>query len=195
MYIETVKNLMCDEVAETLAAITAEQVIEYHGYAYGIPRKIIRSGSRAVMEWRYNILHGITGNMDVISMESGYNCGSIPVWTLHNMLAHKTFTIRTASATEGGGTIYNLRDLAEYLDTDADPQAIAENVRKYHDYETRITFSDDGIKLTVTAGETGKQLSRKLYYPFSADVYDDAHVGLQCWADATYWDAVHAGEV
>lgn len=194
MYLETIKNLFCDEVAETIAAIPADSVIEYDRYTYEIPRNFTRprTGHSRVMEWRAGVLHGINGDMSVRDPE-GYVCGLIPVRTLVNMLAHETFIIRSAVPDDIRPIIHSVHDLAEYLETTID--GIAENVRKYHDYETDITFADDSITLTTTAGETGKKLSKELFYPFSADVYDDAHIGLQCWADATYWDAVHAGEV
>lgn len=193
MYVETIKNLFCDEVAETIAALGMHQVIEFGKYTYEIPRNVVGSGLRAVMEWRDRVYHGITGNVSMREKDTGLLCGKMPVWTLHNMLAHETFTIRSAEFDGDTVLIRSASDLAKYLGTSIN--GIPEQVLKYHDYETRITLSDDGIILQVTAGETGKTLAKELAYPFSDDAYDDACTGLQCWADATYWDAVHAGEV
>ena len=191
MYIETVKNLLCDEVSETIAALAESQVIEYNGRTYEIPRAVTHSGYKAVMAWRDGVLHGIKGDMDVL--QNGIYCGSVTVWTLHNILAGETFVIRSAEPDDYTVIIRSASDLAEYLQTSIN--GISEHVRTYSDYETEIKLSDDGIVLQTTAGETGKTLAKELVYPFSGEAYDDATSGLQCWADATYWDAVRAGEV
>ena len=192
MYIETIKNLLGDEVAEVIEGMNPACEIEYNAVCHRIPGCVIRSGYNAVIKWREGVYRGINGNMDVFTPD-GTLMGTIPVWTLHNMLSGETFTIRSIDSDDDTKFIRNVFDLAEYLGTTVD--GIPDDVRKYHDYETSITLEDDGITLEVIAGDTGKKMSRQLLYPFSDDTYEDAHVGLQCWADATYWDAVHNGEV
>lgn len=192
MYIETVKNLFYDEIAETIAALAISQAIEYSGRLYGIPRTIVRSGRHCIIGWQGAILHGINGDVDILG-ENGTTCGQIPAKELCSLLEEKEFIIRSIIPEGNKRLIHNTEELARYLSTT--PDNIPNTVRRYCDYETKTAVDDEGIVLTTTAGETGKRESRGLLYPFSLEAYDDAISGLQCWADATYWDAVHNGEV
>lgn len=193
MYSNTIKGLVSDEVAEVIASLPASWVIEYKGFSFRMPHEVRSGSAEEVAAWRDKIRAGIRGDVDVIT-EDGYCCGTMPVWTLHNVLSHETFYIRSAVVDKSARIIHNAEELAQYLETT--PENIAEHVRTYTDYETIATVDDDRILLQTNAGDTGKAAYKELVYPFSDEAYKDAIVGLQCWADAVCCEArEHDGEV
>jgi len=193
MYFETVKNLLCDEVAETIAAIRTDNVIEYKEILFRIPRADINKATDSAMAWRDGILHGgLVGNLEVLDANE-YMCGTIPVRTVINLISHDTFVIRSALKGETGTIINNAKEFAKYLETTV--ESIPAHVRDLTDYDTTISLRRIGIRITTTAGETGKTITSNLLYPFGDDTYQDTITGHQCWADATYWAAVNSGEV
>jgi len=191
MYLETFKGLFADEVAEEMSNIAKNFVIDFNGLSFRIPHEIRSGSAQDVKEWREKIRSGIRGDFDVIT-SNGYTCGTIPAWTLHNILAHETFYIRSATADKNAVIIHNADELATYLDTT--PDKIPEDIRTYTDYETVTTVTAESLTLRTIAGDTGKQTDRMLYFPFSDEAYENAIVGLQCWADATYWETQHNEE-
>ena len=78
-------------------------------------------------------------------------------------------------------TINNINELAASLDWSI--SALKDNVREYTDYETVIDWDDQQVTLTTSVPETGDTLTKTLVFPFTDGDYDDAIVGLQCWAD------------
>lgn len=191
MYYESFEKLMSDEISEIIENIPETCAIVFNGFTYAIPNKIKNDGIHAVSAWRNDIAHGIKANMEVFDND-GFPCGLIPVWTLHNMLSGARFVVRSVAHNATETVIHNAHDLADYLQTTI--ESVPEVVNTYCDYKTVLTLSESGIILETTAGESGKMNVKQLVYPFSAETYDDAVSGLQCWADATYWENVNRGE-
>lgn len=186
-------NVLCDDVSEIIQSIGTDEAIVSGNVFYTVPRSAIRSG--AVDRWRAGVLHGNKGTMDAHNVESSYNAGPVPVLTLVNLLGRTTFTVKPldiVTSHNNGLQIENVRDLAADLGTTVD--ALADDVRKYTDYETAIYWTRRGVTLRTTESESGRALEKVLRFPFSDRDYEDALVGLQCWADAVHWETINNEE-
>ena len=89
-------------------------------------------------------------------------------------------------------TINNINDLATYLDTSIDN--LKDVVHKYNDYSTIITWDTASVTLRTVVPEAEAELTKSLRFPFDDEDYDDAIVGLQCWADSEYCEAIYRGD-
>ena len=192
MFVKTEKELYCDDVAEVIEEIPTDCKILFDGYAYEIPRDVKASGPECVLAWRAGVLHGITGTMDRRSARTG-EIRSVKLWDVVQKLAHEQFTICSEYSTKGANMITGPASLAAFLGTTVD--GIRDHIRMFTDYETIASLNDNGLLLRAVAGDTGKYKYGHLYFPFSDEVYEDMLSGLQCWADATYWESQSGEEV
>ena len=85
-------------------------------------------------------------------------------------------------------TIHNIDALADYLQITV-PE-LPHDVHEYTDYDTAITWTDAAVTLTTTVPEAEAKETTVLPFPFTDADYEDAIIGLQCWADYMYCEAV-----
>lgn len=84
--------------------------------------------------------------------------------------------------------IRNISELASSLGTTV--SELHSHVRKYTDFETDISWTDEIVYLTTYSED--EELTKKLFFPFTDEDYDDAICGLQCWADEVFCNAREA---
>lgn len=187
-YPKVFNNLLTDEVADELRNMDGNDALEFLGYEYMIPRDIVERGD--VDSWAAGVLHGVKGDMEVYHTGDTFRCGSIPVWTLCNMLGMRPFSIRPVTDARRilPDLITDVYDLAKWFDTT--PDKLPEAVNNNADYKTVISWNQQYIELFTIVPEADTYNSKSLRFPFDIVDYEDAMTGLMCWADATYWDAV-----
>ena len=189
MKFKVISNVTCDDVSEIIQSLRTDEAMVAGDVFYTIPRSAIRSG--AVDAWRAGVLRGNQGTLDAHNVESGYNAGPIPVKTLVNLLCRKTFTVKPLDVVTSAGDglqIESVHDLSADLGTT--PDGLPDVVRNCTDYETAIYWTRRGVTLRTTESESGQALEKVLRFPFSDRDYEEALVGLQCWADAVHWKAL-----
>lgn len=181
-----ISNVLFDEVADVIGEyLTPDKVIECGSLVLSIPRDMMHTGR--VDSWREGILHGVTGWLDVIDASTNTRTGSVPARSACEALSRKTFVIKDRPEHE---EIRSAEDLAENLGTTAD--ALPRDVDEYTDYETSIFWTRKAVILTTRDDESRKTSMTVLRFPFTSADYEDAIIGLQCWADATHWEYIHA---
>ena len=180
-----ISNVLFDEVADVIGEyLTPDKVIQRDALALSIPRDVMHSGR--VDAWRHGVLHGVTGWLDVIDASTGERTGSVPVWNACEQLSGTTFAIKDRPP---HAWIRSAEDLAENLGTTAD--ALPRDVDEYTDYTTSIFWTKKAVVLTTYESERDETAAKFLRFPFTDAEYEDAIIGLQCWADATHWEYIH----
>ena len=84
-------------------------------------------------------------------------------------------------------TIRSIEELATIRDTTVN--GLKHDIHEYTDYDTVIDWSTTGITLTTSVPEAEATETKSLSFPFTEDDFDDAIIGLQCWADFKYCEA------
>ena len=84
--------------------------------------------------------------------------------------------------------IQTINELASALGTTVPD--LKHHVHTYTDFETDIAWTDEIVYLTTMSED--EELTKKLRFPFTDEDYDDAIVGLQCWADEVFCKAREA---
>lgn len=83
--------LFCDEIAEIIGNIGIMQAVDCNGMSYTIPRELVITEN--TYHWRYNVLHGIVGEMDATTSDGNY-IGKVSVKAICDALCMEPFTVR-----------------------------------------------------------------------------------------------------